>query len=87
MLAYQLVAIALLLVSAAFMYGPQLIVYGPKAFPALVANGQAQFVGGCLVSALVIVLLAPHLGSAFSSGGGAITLVMVDLFTLDYSLI
>lgn len=86
MVALQLVAVVFLILSAAFMYGPQLALYGPRALTDLSRNGQAQFVGGCLASALTLVILAPGLGSAFSSGGSAVTLVMADLFTLTYSL-
>ncbi len=86
MLAFQLVAVFFLLLSAAFMYGPQLVVFGPRAVPELLQNGQAQFVGGCLVSVMLTVLLIPHLGGAFSSGGSAITLVMADVFMMSFSL-
>ena len=86
MLALQLVALFFLMLSAAFMYGPQLAVYGPRAVPELLQNGQAQFVGGCLASAVITVFLMPHLGDAFSTGGSAITLVMADIFTMSFSL-
>ncbi|MEO0606759.1 MAG: hypothetical protein AAFY82_00900 [Pseudomonadota bacterium] len=86
MLALQLLAAFFLLLAAAFMYGPQLALYGPRAAQELVKNGPAQFVGGCLISGLIVVWLAPHLGLAFSSGGTAITLVMADIFLMHYSL-
>ncbi|MEL6860674.1 MAG: hypothetical protein AAGL11_02465 [Pseudomonadota bacterium] len=86
MLALQLVAFFFLLLSAAFMYGPQLVVFGPRALPELMQNGQAQFVGGCLASAVLTVFLLPYLGGAFSSGGSAVTLVMADIFTMSFSL-
>lgn len=86
MLALQLLAVFFLLLSAAFMYGPQIALYGPRAARGLVKNDQAQFVGGCLVSALIVVWLAPYLGTAFSSGGTAITLVMTDIFLMSFSL-
>ena len=86
MLALQLLAVFFLLLAAAFMYGPQLVLYGPRAAEDLVKNGQAQFVGGCLISALIVAFLAPNLGSAFSSGGTAVTLVMADIFLMNYSI-
>ena len=84
MLALQLVALTLLGLSAALMFGPQIAVYGPQAARDMVRDGQAQFVGGCLISAILMVITAPHLGGAVSSGGGAITLVMVDVFTMSF---
>lgn len=86
MLALQLLAVFFLMIAAAFMYGPQLALYGPRAAQDLVNNGQAQFVGGCLASALIMVLLAPHLSDAVFSGGGAVTLVMADIFLMSFSL-
>ena len=86
MLAVQLVAVFFLLLSAAFLFGPQIAVYGPRAASEMMRNEQAQFAGGCLASALIVVLLAPQLGTAFSSGGSAVTLVMADLFTMRFSL-
>ena len=86
MLAFQLVSVLFLLLSAAFLFGPQIAVYGPRAASDMIRNEQAQFAGGCLVSAFLIVILAPHLGTAFSSGGSAVTLVMADLFTMRFSL-
>lgn len=86
MLALQLLAVFFLLLAAAFMYGPQLALYGPRAAQDLAKNSQAQFVGGCLVSALIMVGLAPNLSEAFSSGGTAVTLVVADIFLMSYSL-
>ena len=86
MLAAQLVAVFFLLLSAAFLFGPQIAVYGPRAASDMMRNEQAQFAGGCLASALIVVALAPFLGTAFSSGGSAVTLVMADLFTMSFSL-
>lgn len=86
MVALQLVAVAFLVLSAAFLYGPQLAIYGPRAVTDLARNDQAQFVGGCLATAFTLVIFAPGLAGAFSSGGTAMTLVMADIFTLSFSL-
>ncbi len=87
MLALQVTAIFFVLLSAAFMFGPQLVIYGPRTLPQLARNEQARFVGGCLTSALVLVVIAPYFSSAVSSGGGAITLVMADLVTMQFGLV
>jgi len=85
MLTLQLTAIFFVLLSAAFMFGPQLVVYGPRALPQLAGNDQARFVGGCLTSGLVLTIMAPYFGGAVSSGGTAMTLVMADLLTMSFS--
>ena len=85
MLTLQILALFFLGLSAAFLFGPQLFVYGPRAVRDMVREGQVQFVGGCFVSLLVLVFFAPYLGAAFQSGGGAVTLVMVDIFTMQFS--
>jgi len=84
MLALQLTAIFFLLLSAAFMYGPQLAVYGPRAWSEMVRNDQARFVGGCLVSGLVFVIAAPYFGGAVSSGSDAMSVVVVDVVTMSF---
>jgi hypothetical protein len=85
MLALQLLALGFLALSAAFLFGPPLLIYGPKTARDMVRDGQMQFVGGCFASLIILVLTAPHIGTAFLTGGGAITLVMVDLFTMQFS--
>ncbi len=86
MLALQLLAITFLALSAAFMFGPTLVMYGPRAMPTLMRDGQARFVGGFLGSAALLTLLLPSFGTAMSSGGGAITLVMTDLVTMRFNI-
>ncbi|MHA7857594.1 MAG: hypothetical protein ACX94D_05860 [Henriciella sp.] len=86
MLALQLLAITFLALSAAFMFGPALVMYGPRAMPTLMRDGQARFVGGFLGSAALLALLLPGFGTAMSSGGGAITLVMTDLVTMRFNI-
>jgi hypothetical protein len=85
MLALQLTAIFFVLLSAAFMFGPQLVIYGPRGVQQLVRDEQARFVGGCLTSALVLAVMAPYFADAVSSGGGAITLVMAELVTMRFN--
>lgn len=85
MLALQVTAIVFILLSAALMFGPQLAVYGPRALPRLAQDEQARFVGGCLTSVLVLAVMAPYLTAGFSSGGDALTLVMAELVTMQFS--
>nr|WP_070960752.1 hypothetical protein [Hyphomonas sp. Mor2] len=85
MLALQVTAIFFVLLSAAFMFGPQLAIYGPRAVSQLARDEQARFVGGCLTSALVLAVLAPYFAGAMSFGGSTITLVMADLATMQFS--
>lgn len=85
MLALQITAIVFILLSAGLMFGPQLAVYGPKALPQLARDEQARFVGGCLTSVLILAVMTPYFAQAFSSGGDAITLVMAELVTMQFS--
>ena len=85
MLALQLLALGFLTLSAAFLFGPQLAVYGPKAMREIARDGQAQFVGGCFISLIVLVFTAPFIGAAFATGGDTIRIVVTDLFTLQFS--
>ena len=84
MLALQLTAVFFVLLSATLMFGPQLLIYGPRALPQLAQSEQARFVGGCLTTALVMAVLAPYFGDALTSGGSAITLVMADVVTMSF---
>ncbi len=84
MLALQLTAIFFVLLSAGLMFGPQLAIYGPRAMTQLVRDDQARFVGGCLTTALVLIVVAPHFGYALSSGASTITLAMTDLSTMNF---
>lgn len=87
MLALQIAAIVFLVLSAACLFGPQLVVYGPRAIPTLVRQPQARFVGGLLTSAAALALTAPYFGSAVSAGGQNMTLVMLDVFTMNFGLV
>ncbi|MEO1552880.1 MAG: hypothetical protein AAFR82_03020 [Pseudomonadota bacterium] len=87
MLELQLLALFFLALSAALCFGPRLAVYGPRAMGDMVREGQVQFVGGCLASVLVLILMAPYLGGAFSDGSGAISIVMLDIYSMRFSLV
>jgi len=86
MLALQILASVFLAVSMAFLFGPRVAVYGPKAIGDMAQQGQVQFVGGCLASVLVLIVGAPYFVDAMSSGSSAMSLVVLDLFTMTYSL-
>ena len=85
MLALQVTAIVFILLSAGLMFGPQLAVYGTRALPRLAQDEQARFVGGCLTSFLVLAVMAPYFTGAVNSGGSAMTLVMAELVTMQFS--
>lgn len=63
------IAFALLLLSAALFFGPQLIVYGRGGLRDAMARPEAQLVGGALATCLALLLFAPLAGSALISGG------------------
>jgi len=86
MLALQIIAFVFLALSVAFLFGPRLVVYGPNAMSDMAQEGQVQFVGGCLASVLVLIFGAPYFGGAMSAGSGAMSVVVLDLFTMTYSL-
>lgn len=87
MLALQLIAFLFLALSVAFCFGPRLVVYGPRALGEMAQEGQVQFVGGCLASVLVLIVTAPHFGSAFSAGGQTVSVAMVDIFSMRFGLV
>ena len=86
MLLLQLTAIAFLVFSAAFMFGPQLVVYGPRAAMEMARQTEARFIGGFLTTAGVLAVAAPFIGQSLISGGNAMTLVVVDIFSMQFSL-
>ena len=87
MLALQLLACFFLALSAAFCFGPRLAVYGPRALGDMMREGQIQFVGGCFASALILIVMAPSLGSAFSAGGSVMSVAMLDVYLMQFSLV
>jgi hypothetical protein len=87
MLALQITAAILLAFSAACFFGPQLVIYGPRALPVLMKHRQVRFVGGFLVTACAFAVMAPHFGTVLVQGGDQITLVALQIFTMDFSVI
>lgn len=87
MIVLQIIAAIMLFLSAALFFGPQLVIYGPRAFPALVRQPQARFIGGFLATATAFVLAAPHMGAALSSGGEAVIYAARELVTLSFGLV
>lgn len=87
MLALQLLALTFLALSMAFLFGPRLAVYGPRALGEMAREGQVQFVGGCLASVLVLIVGAPYFTGAVASGSDVITLAVIDVFTMTYSVV
>ncbi len=87
MLTFQVIAAVLLFLSAACFFGPQLVIYGPRAVPLLLKQAQARFIGGFLVSAAILSIIAPHFGGALLSGGEVITLVALDLINMSFGLV
>jgi len=87
MLALQLVACFFLALSAAFCFGPRLAVYGPRALGDMAREGQVQFVGGCFASMLVLIVMAPSLSSAISAGGSVMSVAMLDIYLMQFSLV
>ncbi|MEM9937350.1 MAG: hypothetical protein AAFZ91_02975 [Pseudomonadota bacterium] len=84
MLALQILAACLLALSAAFFFLPQIVIYGPHAFPMLARNQQARFVGGFFATALTLTVMAPYLGSAAAFGGETVAAVAIDVFTMSF---
>lgn len=87
MLTLQLIAFVLLGLSALLLFGPQLIIYGPKMARQLTTNGQAQFVGGCWATVFILCAMAPQIGAAMTSGTSAMSMVVVDIFTMQFGLV
>ncbi|MEL6858210.1 MAG: hypothetical protein AAFO74_07475 [Pseudomonadota bacterium] len=87
MLTLQIIAFVLLGLSALLLFGPQLVIYGPKMARQMSTTGQVQFVGGCWVSVLALSVMAPQIGAAMSSGSSAMSLVVIDIFTMQFGLV
>ncbi len=87
MLALQITAAILLFLSAACFFGPQLVIYGPRALPMLAKQDQAKFIGGFLITATVLVITAPYFGTALLSGGEAVTLVARQLVGMSFGVV
>jgi hypothetical protein len=55
--------------------------------PVLMKHRQVRFVGGFLVTACAFAVMAPHFGTILVQGGEQITLVALQIFTMDFSVI
>lgn len=87
MLALQIIAFALLVLSALLFVGPQIVAYGPRAIPAMMRQPEARFVGGCFASLIVMALIAPGFGAALMTGGETLQMVALELSGLSFGLI
>lgn len=85
MLVYQLIAAAFLCASAALMFGPQLVIYGPRAVPALVKTPQARFVGGAIATMAVLALTGPQLLLAMFEGGQTVTMIALRFAGVSFA--
>lgn len=87
MLALQITAYVLIGMSVLLFFGPQIIAYGPRAVPALTRRKEVHFVGGCFASLLVLVAIAPTMGTAISTGGATIYAMAVELSGMNFGLV
>ena len=85
MLALQVLAAILLVLSAACFFGPQLVIYGPRSFPAVFKQRQARIVGGILATACVFAVAAPHFASSVVQGGNQMSPAMLNMTALSFS--
>ncbi len=86
MLALQIIAAIFLFLSAALFFGPQLVIYGPRALPSLMKNPQARLAGGVFGSVAVMVALTPYMASALMQGGETVTAMALDIMTITFGL-
>jgi hypothetical protein len=87
MLALQITAIVLLVLSFLLLFGPQVVAYGPRAIPALTRQREVRFVGGCLASLVVLAALLPSFGSAVVTGGQTMQMFAMELTGLSFGLV
>ncbi|MEM9570967.1 MAG: hypothetical protein AAF996_05845 [Pseudomonadota bacterium] len=85
MFALQLIAFFFLAVSVLFCFGPRLAVYGPRALGEMGRQRQVQFVGGCLSSILVMIVVAPGFSAGPSAYDGAVPVALQDAAILSAS--
>lgn len=87
MFALQVLAAVMLFLSAACFFGPQLVIYGPRAFPSMLKQPQAKFVGGFLVTACVFAVSAPYFGGAMLQGGQRMSMVALDMMSMSFGVV
>ena len=78
MLALQLIAIVMILLSAALMFGPQLVIMARVSLRLWRKMVRARLVGGGLTAALVMAVFGPQMVADPSAGGEVIRIVMTD---------
>lgn len=71
-----LTAAGLLLLSAAFLFGPQLVAYGSAGARDLVRRPQAQFAAMTLMTAFMVILFHDPSASALISEDEAVQVVL-----------
>ncbi len=87
MLAFQITAFALLVLAIACIYGPQLVFFGPRVLPVMMKQPETRFVGGFMASAMAFIVVAPQFGTILSQGGEAVTMVVLDIFSMSFGVV
>jgi len=87
MLALQILAVFFLFLAGALFFGPQLVIYGPRAVPAMVKHPQIRMAGGFLASLCILAVMAPYIGPAVVSGGETVTVLAINFATLSFSFV
>ncbi len=87
MFALQILAICLLVLSAACFFGPQLVIYGPRALPTVWKQPQARFVSGFIVTAATLVMTAPYFGAALLESGSQVTIATLNLMSMTFGIV
>ena len=75
MMILLLLAGALLCLSAALFFGPQLVAFGTDGLREALTRPEGRLVCACLVSAFVLLLVAPSASSILISGGKTVQVV------------
>ncbi len=70
--------------SAALFFGPQLVAYGADDMRNALRRPEAFTILGGLLTAFVLLLFAPHAGSALISGGEAVQVVTTKIMGLSF---
>ena len=87
MLALQIIAVVLLLLSALLLFGPQLVAYGPRALPNMARSPEARFISVSFASLIVLALVFPTFMTAMISGGQSVYAVTAEMVTMDFGLV
>ena len=73
-----ILAAALLVLSAALCFGPQLVIYGPSSLRELARRTDARLVSLLIAAAIALLLFASPSGSSLISQGETGQLVATD---------